>query len=57
MAVKPSNPPEVLCARCHHPESEHGKTGFRPCLAMVGDLVKREFCPCNAFKVPLRKAA
>jgi hypothetical protein len=58
VAVKIPKPPEVLCARCHHPESEHGKTGFRPCLAMVGDLVKREFCTCNEFRAAIaRKAA
>jgi hypothetical protein len=58
VAVKVSNPPEVLCIRCHHPESEHGKTGFRPCLAMVGDLLTREFCKCNQFQAAMvRKAA
>src|SRR5438132_6432166 len=44
---KPAKPVELRCARCNHVESEHGKTGFRPCLAMVGDLVTREFCACD----------
>jgi hypothetical protein len=59
VAVKTPKPPELLCARCHHPESEHGKSGFRPCLAMVGDdLVTREFCTCNKFQAAvIRKAA
>jgi cytochrome c553 len=55
--TKVPNPPEAVCARCHHTESEHGKTGSRPCLAMIGDLLTREFCACNEFKEGLRKAA
>jgi hypothetical protein len=38
-----------LCARCRHPESDHGKTGSRPCMAVIGELGKREFCPCDKF--------
>jgi len=61
--VKPpkvsNDPAEVVCTRCHHTESEHGKTGSRPCIAMVGDLVTREFCKCDSFQAPasVRKAA
>ncbi|HTS66212.1 MAG TPA: hypothetical protein VMH28_29515 [Candidatus Acidoferrales bacterium] len=47
----------MRCARCHHLEAEHGKTGTRPCLAMVGDLLEREFCSCDEFQVRLSKAA
>ena len=55
---KNPNPPEVRCGRCHHLESEHGKSGSRPCLAMVGDdLTTREFCKCDKFRSELRKAA
>ena len=50
-------PPDPLCARCHHPESEHGKTGTHPCLSMVGTLLDRDFCTCDQFRLPLRKAA
>jgi hypothetical protein len=52
-----SSPPEVRCVSCHHLESEHGKTGTRPCLAMVGDLLTREFCRCDNFHVAVSKAA
>jgi hypothetical protein len=49
--------PEVRCAACHHLESEHGKTGTHPCLAMVGELLAREFCRCDQFRTAVRKAA
>ena len=45
------------CARCGHAEFEHGATGRRPCLAMVGDLLQREFCSCGEFRAPLSRAA
>jgi hypothetical protein len=57
MAVKVSKTPERRCDRCGHLESEHGQSGTRPCLAMVGDLLDRHFCRCNHFKTALRKAA
>ena len=49
--------PEVRCAKCGHLELEHGKTGTRPCLSMVGDLLKREFCSCSRFTAGMTKAA
>src|SRR5215472_13906421 len=56
---KPSRPllTEVRCAKCKHLESEHGRTGLRPCLAMVGDLLDRDFCTCNEFRVAIGRAA
>jgi hypothetical protein len=41
---------EIRCANCNHLEREHGTTGTRPCLAMVGDLLDRDFCPCDEFR-------
>ena len=49
--------PEVRCLGCGHLEQEHGTTGTRPCLTMVGDLLKREFCKCNRFRGQLGKVA
>jgi len=49
--------PEVRCAKCHHLESEHSISGTHPCLAMVGDLLDRDFCPCDAFQRKVAKAA
>ena len=48
---------ETLCVSCGHTESQHGTTGSRPCLAMSGDLVAREFCVCDHFSVAMPKAA
>ncbi|SPF53025.1 hypothetical protein SBA4_5390005 [Candidatus Sulfopaludibacter sp. SbA4] len=56
-AIPNQQPPENRCAHCGHLESEHGTTGTHPCLAMVGDLVDRDFCPCDAFRPKLSKAA
>ena len=42
--------PAARCAVCRHAESEHGKTGTRPCLAMVGSLLRREFCACDRYQ-------
>lgn len=39
--------PVEHCIRCGHLESEHGRSGTRPCLAMVGDLLDRRFCKCD----------
>jgi len=49
--------PIEMCAQCGHPETDHGTTGFRPCLAMVGDVLHREFCKCDSFRKSARKAA
>jgi len=38
------------CASCNHLRSEHGTTGTRPCLAMTGDLLTRNFCSCDEFR-------
>jgi hypothetical protein len=57
MGAKGPKTPEPKCERCGHLESEHGQSGTRPCLAMVGDLLNRKFCRCNRFKALLRKAA
>jgi hypothetical protein len=48
---------EHRCRKCGHLESEHAKTGTRPCLAMVGDLLHREFCSCDQFRVAIATAA
>jgi hypothetical protein len=45
------------CADCGHLESEHGRTGTHPCLAVVGTLMERDFCPCNAFRAGMTRAA
>ena len=45
------------CAMCDHFESEHGATGTRPCLAMVGELLVRNFCSCDNFVAKVAKAA
>jgi hypothetical protein len=42
--------PAERCIDCGHLESEHGRTGTRPCLAMIGDLLDRHFCPCDELK-------
>jgi hypothetical protein len=55
--VKKVPPIDALCANCNHPESAHGKTGTRPCLVMVGDLLARNFCPCDRFQLSLTRAA
>ena len=57
MATHSRPEPEVRCVRCGHLEREHGATGTRPCLMMVGDLLKREFCKCNRFHGEMNKAA
>jgi hypothetical protein len=49
--------PEIRCLACGHLEQEHGATGTKPCLTMVGDLLKREFCKCNRFRSQLGKVA
>jgi hypothetical protein len=49
--------PERVCAGCGHTESQHGATGTKPCLAMVGDVLVRDFCPCDQFREQLSKAA
>jgi hypothetical protein len=49
--------PEVRCVACNHLEREHGETGTRPCLTMVGDLLDREFCKCDRLRIEIRKAA
>ena len=56
-ARKAEQSPEVLCASCGHTESQHGTTGSRPCLAMTGDLLAREFCSCDRFTAKMPKAA
>ena len=43
--------PVERCIRCGHLASEHGKTGTRPCLAMIGDLLDRAFCPCDELQI------
>jgi hypothetical protein len=45
------------CAVCGHLESEHGATGTRPCLAMAGELLERNFCSCDFFVAKAAKAA
>ncbi|HUA61958.1 MAG TPA: hypothetical protein VML19_24590 [Verrucomicrobiae bacterium] len=42
--------PVARCMVCRHLETEHGKTGTRPCLAMVGTLLRRDFCSCDRFQ-------
>jgi hypothetical protein len=42
--------PVKHCLQCGHLESEHGKTGTRPCLAVIGNGVDRQFCPCDELK-------
>ena len=56
-AQKPEQSPELRCASCGHPESQHGTTGSKPCLAMTGDLLAREFCSCDVFVADMPKAA
>jgi len=56
-ARKAEQPTEVLCLFCGHPESAHGTTGHRPCLAMTGDVLAREFCTCDGFIAGVPKAA
>ncbi len=56
-APRPEKAPDLLCATCGHPESQHGATGSKPCLAMTGDLLEREFCQCERFTTDLSKAA
>ena len=53
----PQPEPEARCLACNHLEREHGATGTRPCLMMVGDLLEREFCKCDRFRSEIRKAA
>lgn len=53
----PKQEPEARCRACRHLENEHGTTGTRPCLAMVGDLLDREFCACDEFRTAMRQAA
>jgi hypothetical protein len=48
---------ERECANCTHGESEHGTTGTRPCLAVVGTLLDPDFCPCDEFRPRVAKAA
>ncbi len=54
MAV-PITPAKSVCANCGHLESEHGRTGTRPCLAAVGP--DRMFCECDEFRPKTAKAA
>ena len=42
--------PVKRCLQCGHLESEHGKTGTRPCLAVIGNGGDRQFCPCDELK-------
>ncbi|MDR3698365.1 MAG: hypothetical protein P4L56_01940 [Candidatus Sulfopaludibacter sp.] len=56
-AQKPEQSPELVCAACGHRESQHGTTGSKPCLAMTGDLLAREFCSCDRFTADWSKAA
>jgi hypothetical protein len=44
----------LICA-CGHSETEHGRTGTRPCLAAVGP--DRSFCTCDEFHPDQLKAA
>jgi len=55
--ARPIPKPVETCVQCGHSEQEHGHTGTHPCLAMVGDLLHREFCACNAYRAKIRKAA
>jgi len=55
VATPISSAKPVVCAKCGHPESDHGKTGTRPCLAAVG--ADRSFCPCDEFRPKTLKAA
>ena len=48
---------ERVCMSCNHPESQHGSTGTRPCLASVGNLFDPDFCPCDEFRPKVAKAA
>jgi hypothetical protein len=45
------------CVRCGHLESQHGRSGLRPCLAVVGEVGKREFCACDELLVKTAVAA
>jgi len=54
MAV-PISTAKSVCANCGHPESEHGTTGTRPCLATVGR--ERLFCTCDEFHPNTAQAA
>ena len=47
----------VRCAGCGHSESEHARNGARPCLAAVGELLERELCNCEEFRVGAAMAA
>ena len=48
---------EPRCTRCGHVESKHGRTGSRPCMAVIGELAKRELCHCDEFHVKAALAA
>jgi hypothetical protein len=48
---------EARCTVCGHLESEHATTGTRPCLATVGELLVRDFCSCDVFRLKVAKAA
>jgi hypothetical protein len=49
--------PEVRCANCGHSETEHGRTGTRPCLATIGALPELGFCPCDEYRPKAVRAA
>ena len=53
----PRQEPVARCLACGHLDREHGATGTRPCLAMVGDLLDRDFCRCDKLRVEMSKAA
>ena len=45
------------CLNCGHRASEHGHNGSRPCLAVVGELGRRQFCACDELKLKAALAA
>jgi hypothetical protein len=57
LSRKKSAVPEVRCANCGHTETQHGRTGTRPCLATVGELADIGFCACDEFKPGKIRAA
>jgi hypothetical protein len=59
MAIPNKKDPKAQprCAACGHFESEHGATGTRPCLVMVGELLDRNFCSCDNFVAKVAQAA
>jgi hypothetical protein len=57
LSRKKSPVPEVRCANCGHAETQHGRSGTKPCLATVGELANIGFCACDEFRPEAKKAA